>query len=71
MKKSGMTHSSRPYQYKMNKKKRAISDKEGLESDEEEGEDLEAMEWIEEILRVTYERKTRGIGSGTKGKTLV
>jgi hypothetical protein len=31
-----------------------------LESDEEEVEDLQAMEKIEEILHATYERKTRG-----------
>jgi hypothetical protein len=30
------THSGAPYQYKMNNKKRAIPDREGLESDEEE-----------------------------------
>jgi hypothetical protein len=33
-------HSEIPYQYKMNNKKRAIIDKEGLASDEEEVEDL-------------------------------
>jgi hypothetical protein len=47
----------------MNNKKRAIADKEGLASDEEEVEDLRDMEKIEEILRATYERKTRGTGS--------
>jgi hypothetical protein len=49
-----------PYQYKMNNKKRATVVREGLESDEEEVEDLQAVEHIEEILCVTYERKTRG-----------
>jgi hypothetical protein len=34
------TCSCRPYQYKMNNKKRDIADREGLESDEEEVEDL-------------------------------
>jgi hypothetical protein len=34
----------------MNNKKRAIADREGLESDEEEVEDLWAVEKIEEIL---------------------
>ena len=33
-----------------------------MESDEEEVEDLCAMEQIEEILRATYDRKTKGHG---------
>jgi hypothetical protein len=33
-----------PYQYKMNNKKRSIVDREGLTSDEEEVEDLWAVE---------------------------
>jgi hypothetical protein len=45
----------------MNKKKRAIAAREGLECDEEEVEDLWDVEKIEEILHVTYERKTRGL----------
>ena len=49
-----------PYQYKMNSKKRVIAMREGLESDEEEVEDLRVVEQIEEILCATYERKTRG-----------
>jgi hypothetical protein len=40
MEKYGKTRSKIPYQYKMNNKKRAIADREGLESDEEEVEDL-------------------------------
>jgi hypothetical protein len=60
MEKTGKTRSGVPYQYKMNNKKRAIADREGLESDEEEVEDLRAVEKIEEILCATYERKTRG-----------
>jgi hypothetical protein len=40
MKKYGNTHNDRPYQYKMNIKKRAIAEREGLERDEEEVEDL-------------------------------
>ena len=56
----GRTCTGEPYQYKMNNKKRATTMREGLESDEEEVEDLEAMEKIEEILCTTYERKTRG-----------
>jgi hypothetical protein len=43
----------------MNNKKRAITDREGLESDEEELEDLRVVEKIEEILHATYERNTR------------
>ena len=42
----------------MNNKKRAIIDREGLESDEEGLEDLRVVENIEEILCKTYERKT-------------
>jgi hypothetical protein len=42
----------------MNNNKRAIADREGLESDEEEVEDLWVVEQIEEILCATYERKT-------------
>jgi len=50
---AGNTRSGAPYQYKMNNKKRFIAEREGLESDEEELEDLHAMENIEEILRAT------------------
>jgi hypothetical protein len=60
----GMTRSGVPYQYKVNTKKRVIATREGLESDEEEVEDLRAVEQIEEILRATYERKTRGPRTG-------
>jgi hypothetical protein len=63
------TRSGVPYQYKMNNKKRAIVDREGLESDEEEVEDLWVVEKIEEILRTTYERKTSGPRAGTEGIT--
>jgi hypothetical protein len=65
----GRTHSGVPYQYKINNKKRSIVAKEGLESDEQEVEDLRAVEKIEEILRATYERKTRGPGEETGGGT--
>jgi hypothetical protein len=40
MEKDGNMHSIIPYQYKMNNKKRAIADREGLVSDKEEVEDL-------------------------------
>jgi hypothetical protein len=60
----GMTRSGVPYQYKVNTKKRVIAAREGLEDDEEEVEDLWAVEKIEEILRATYERKTRGPRTG-------
>jgi hypothetical protein len=53
------THSGAPYQYKMNNKKRSISMREVFASDEEEVEDLRDVEKIEEILHVTYKRKTR------------
>jgi hypothetical protein len=42
-----------------------------LESDEEEVEDLCAMENIEEILHATYERKTRGSISNEQAGTPV
>jgi hypothetical protein len=48
---TGKTRSGVPYQYKMNNKKRAIADREGLASDEEEVEVLRVVEQIEEILR--------------------
>jgi hypothetical protein len=64
---SGMTRSGVPYQYKVNTKKRAVAMREGLASDEEEVEDLQAVEKIEEILRATYERKTRGPRMGGEG----
>jgi hypothetical protein len=57
---SGMTRSEAPYQYKVNTKKRDVAEREGLANDEEEVEDLWAVEKIEEILRASYERKTKG-----------
>ena len=51
----------------MNTKKRVVAAREGLESDEEEVEDIGAMEKIEEILCATYERKTRGPRIGGEG----
>jgi hypothetical protein len=57
---TGRTHSRLPYQYKVNTKKRAVATREGLVSDEEEVEDLRAVEQIEKIPRAKYERKTRG-----------
>jgi hypothetical protein len=50
------TCSRSPYQYKVDTKKRAIATREGLASDEEEVEDLWAVEKIEEILCSTYEQ---------------
>ena len=44
MDKARTTCSRRPYQYKINRKKREVSEREGLESDEEEVEDIHAME---------------------------
>ena len=57
---TGRTCSGVPYQYNMDNKKRAIAVREGSESDEEFIEDLQAVELIEEIMHVIYERKTRG-----------
>jgi hypothetical protein len=62
-------HNRVPYQYNMNTKKRVVAVREGLESDEEEVEDLQAMEKIEEILHATYERKTRVLREGIEGNT--
>jgi hypothetical protein len=63
----GNTRSGVPYQYKVNTKKRVIVAREGLASDEEEIEDLRAMEHIEEIMRATYEREMRGSGARREG----
>jgi hypothetical protein len=49
-----------PYQYKVKTKKRVIAARQGLASDEEEVEDILAVEQIEEILLATYERTKRG-----------
>jgi hypothetical protein len=63
MDKVGMTHSERPYQYNINRKKRALAVWEGLESDEEEVKDIHATGNIEEIMRTTYDIKTIVRGS--------
>jgi hypothetical protein len=63
MEKEGMMQRRRPYQYNINRKKRVVAEREGLESDEEEVEDLCAIEKIEEILCAKYDRKKRGQGS--------
>jgi hypothetical protein len=65
---TGKTRSGVPYQYKVNTKKRVVSTREGLESDEEEVEDLRDVEHIEEILRTTYERKMRVPRERIEGK---
>jgi hypothetical protein len=67
----GKMRSGVPYQYKVNTKKRAVAAREGLASDEEEVEDLQAVEQIEEILRATYERKTRGPRTGGEANHLI
>jgi hypothetical protein len=64
---TGKTCSRVPYQYKVNTKKRDVVMREGLESGEEEVEDLRAVEKIEEIMHETYERKTRGPRMGREG----
>ena len=56
-----------PYQYKVKTKKRVVAAREGLASDEEEVEDLWVVEKIEEILRATYEIKTRVSRAGREG----
>jgi hypothetical protein len=47
------THNGVPYQSKVNTKKSVIAMREGLASDEEEVEDLQDVDYIEEILHVT------------------
>jgi hypothetical protein len=69
METTGKTRSGVPYQYKVNTKKRVVAAREGLASDEEEVEDLRAVEKIEEILCATYERKTRGPRVEIEGNT--
>jgi hypothetical protein len=64
---TGKMRSRVPCQYKVNTKKRVVVVREGLESDEEEVEDLRVMEQIEEILCTTYERNTRGPRTGREG----
>jgi hypothetical protein len=54
----------------MNNKKRAIADREGLASDEEEVEDLGLWRRLRKSVHATYERKTRGPRVGTEGKLL-
>ena len=44
---TGRTHSGVPYQYKKNNKKSDVAAREVLEIDEEEVEDLRAMELLE------------------------
>jgi hypothetical protein len=69
METTGKTRSGVPYQYKMNNKKRAIADREGLESDEEEVEDLWLWRRLRKSCMQTYERKIGGPRAGTEGKT--
>jgi hypothetical protein len=69
MEKIGKMRINRPYQYKMNNKKREKGYRESLVSDEEEVEDIWDVEQIEEILCATYERKIRGPRSGIEGRT--
>jgi hypothetical protein len=65
MEKNGKTCSGVPDKYKVNNKKRAMVDREGLASDEEEVEDLRVVDNIEEILCMTNERNTIGPREGT------
>jgi hypothetical protein len=51
----------------VNTRKRVVAAREGLASDEEEVENLRVVEKIEEILPVTYDRKTRGPRTGREG----
>jgi hypothetical protein len=60
MKKTRNTCSGAPYQYKINNKKRAIANREGLKSEEEDIEDICIVEKIEKIMCTKYERKTCG-----------
>jgi len=69
MHKARTTCSWRPYQYKLSRKKRAVAEREGSKTNEEEVEDLRVVEHIEEILRTTYEINTRGEGSNEEANT--
>ena len=69
MEKYGKTCSKIPYQYKMNNKKRVITDKEGLEIYEEEVDDIQDVDHIWKIMHATYKRKERAPGSGIEGRT--
>ena len=68
---SGTMRSGVPYQYKVNIYKRVVAAREGLVSDEEEVENLQAVEKIEEILCETSERKKRGPRMGGEGIHLI
>jgi hypothetical protein len=59
MQKAGTMCGGRPYEYNINRRKRVVSKREGLESDEEEVEYFHTMDHIEEILHATYEINTR------------
>jgi hypothetical protein len=61
-----VTDNEQPYQYRMNNKKREVAKREGFDNDEEKVEYLCTTRKIEDILCATYERKTRGHGSGAK-----
>ena len=61
MQKVGTTRSGRPYQYKLNRKKRVVAEREGLESDEEEVEDICVVEHIEEILHMKQRLEERNL----------
>ena len=60
---ASVTRNKRHYQYRMNNKKKVVVEREGLDNDEEEVEDLHATGNIEDILCATYERKIIGHGS--------
>jgi bifunctional DNase/RNase len=69
MQKAGRTRSGRPYQYELNRNKKEVVKREGLESDEEEVEDIHVRKHIEETLHATYEINTRGAGYNEKEGT--
>jgi hypothetical protein len=69
LRKVGVTCNRRPYQYKINSKKRVIVEREDLDIDEEDVEDLCATRHIEEILHAIYEKKTRDQGSGAEERS--
>jgi hypothetical protein len=71
METAGKMRNEVPYQYMVSTKKRVVAMREGLASDEEEVEDLWAMEQIEEILHATYERKTIGLRVGRECNNLI
>jgi reverse gyrase len=63
METTGKMSNGVPYQYKMNNKKRPIADREGLECDEEEVEDLRVVNsnLVQYLLQTDIQKRTEKI----------